>query len=251
MPTNIGYTTTVIDAKTRARLANADIDANLLRLAEQLRPADYAPIKKILTALGGRWDRRHGAVVFPAGTDVATLVRDTLAAGRTPLPARTRDGYVPTPTDLADEICAYPYHDLTWLPDKATVLEPSAGGGALTDAIIRVNRGVRVIAVEPDPDRAGAINRHRGKVRVANTSIEAFAACANAAGERFDAAVMNPPFTLPQQANVWIEHIHLVWDCSNPAPGWSPSCPTRSPTAPMHATTAFATSSTSTAHPIR
>ncbi len=204
-----------IDERTRAVLAAAHINGTHLRLAEQLTPDEYAPVRQILEALGGVWTRGVGALVFPAGTDVAALIGQTLATGRIPLPARTADGCVPTPAALAADLCTYPHHDLAWLPAGARVLEPSAGTGRLVDAILTTNPTVGVTAVEPDPHRAASIDPHDGQVTVVPASLEAFARAADT-GERFAAAVMNPPFATPGQPTLWIDHVRLAFDLLAP-----------------------------------
>jgi SAM-dependent methyltransferase len=205
-----------IDGRTRDILTGAQIDGTHLRLTEQLPPDEYAPVKQILEALGGLWTRRHGALVFPAGTDVASLIADTLTAGYVPLPAQTLDGFVPTPHDLADDICGFPYTDLAWLPPGAPVLEPSAGSGALVNAALRANPGIAVTAVEPNPHRADAVRDGHGEVTVHADTFEEFAARAKAAGDRYAAAVMNPPFAVPGNPSMWIDHVRLAWDLLRP-----------------------------------
>ena len=200
-----------IDERTRAVLAAAHIDGTHLRLAEHLTPDEYALVKQILEALGGVWTRSVGALVFPAGTDVAALIGQTLATGRIPLPARTADGFVPTPAALAADLCGYPYHDLAWLPAGARVLEPSAGTGRLVDAILSTNPTVGVTAVEPDPHRAGRIDPRDGQVTVVPASLEEFAARTADTGAGFAAAVLNPPFATPGQPTLWIDHVRLAF----------------------------------------
>jgi hypothetical protein len=127
----ITFSRRAIDPRTRHILATAHINGTQVRLAEQLAPGDYAPVKKILEALGGVWTRSVDALVFPADRDPAHLIADTLTAGRVPLPARTSDGFVRTPDDIAEHVCGYPYTNLRFLPEGASVLEPSAGAGAI------------------------------------------------------------------------------------------------------------------------
>jgi methylase of polypeptide subunit release factors len=134
------------------------------------------------------------------------LVADAARTRRLRGSARRHSGYVRTPDDIADLLCGPAHPDLRWLPAGARVLEPSAGDGSLVAAILRANPRVAVIAVEPDPIRAAVCataNPAAGDaVQVAVSTFERYATTAIRAGIQFDAIVMNPPFTLPGQADV-------------------------------------------------
>ena len=141
-------------------------------------------------------------------------IADIPHTGAFPRTARTSRGYARTPAELADLICQPPHHDLPWLPAGARVLEPSAGDGTLVAAILRANPAVVVTAVEPDPDRAAmcaaASPLSKTSVQVHVTTFEQYASTALRDHLDFDGIVMNPPFTLPGQADVWFEHLRLA-----------------------------------------
>ncbi|MFF0532819.1 class I SAM-dependent methyltransferase [Nocardia amikacinitolerans] len=88
------------------------------------------------------------------------------------------------------------------------MLKPSAGDGALVRAILATNPAVEVTAVEPDRERAAAID-YDPQVTIAIASFEEFAATAT---PRYAAVVMNPPFALPGQPTVWMDHLYTAWD---------------------------------------
>ncbi|MEU4244284.1 methyltransferase [Actinoplanes sp. NPDC026619] len=148
------------------------------------------------------------------------LHAEALRSGKTPLPVRDRAGYVRTPDQLADALCTWPDHDLCWLPAGARVLEPSAGDGSLVAAILRANPRVTVTAVEPHPVRAQACADRNagagGDVAVHVTTFEQYAAGAARAGTLFDAVVMNPPFAVAGQADVWLDHLRAAWHLLRP-----------------------------------
>jgi predicted RNA methylase len=156
-----------------------------------------------------------------AADPVARELRsEALTSGRRTLPARERAGYVRTPDSLADELCAWPHHDLRWLAPGARVLEPSAGDGALVAAILRCNPQVAVTAVEPHLIRAQACTDRTAAsaadVTVHVGTFEQYAMTAARAGTRFDAVVMNPPFAIAGQADVWLEHLRTAWHLLRP-----------------------------------
>jgi predicted RNA methylase len=160
--------------------------------------------------------------VDPAARDAATqeVVAEALRSGRQPLPAAARSGYVRTPDTLADQLCAWPHHDLRWLPAGARVLEPSAGDGSLVAAILRTNPGVTVTAVESNPVRAAVcaatMAGHGPAVTVHTTTFEQYATTAIRERTVVDAVVMNPPFAVAAQSDVWLEHLRTAWHLLRP-----------------------------------
>jgi hypothetical protein len=180
----------------RAALTAAHVDGTRVRLAEQLPADDYREVAAVLAALGGLWSPAQHATLFPDGSDPDVLIRATLEAGVALLHPRTTDGWVRTPDELAGDLVGYPHSDLAWLPAGAQVLEPSAGIGSLVAAMLRANPHLTVTAVEPDPARSGVCAGLGHQVSVRTQTFESFGARAMAQGLRYEAIVMNPPFTL-------------------------------------------------------
>jgi predicted RNA methylase len=156
------------------------------------------------------------ATVFPDGEDPAALIAQALAARTVPLHPRAAEGWVRTPDDLGDSLCEYPHSDLRWLPPGSRVLEPSAGVGSLVAAILRTNPDVQIQAVEPNTRRAGVCASLGDAVAVHVGGFESYAATAIRNKTMFDAVVMNPPFAVPGDRTVWIEHLRLAWHLLRP-----------------------------------
>ena len=96
----------------------------------------------------------------------------------------------PTPASLADEVVAY-----ADIEPGMRVLEPSAGMGALLDAIDRAVDGVHAVAVEINATLANRIDATRRAVVHGDflaCDAESFAALVP--DGQFDRIVMNPPF---------------------------------------------------------
>lgn len=197
----------VVDGTELARgiLTNsAQIDGFVLRLTcGQLPRQHYAAVNKALEALGGKWNRKLSGHVFDANPSAALAA--FLGGAVLPKPARTAEGYVPTPAALAARIVAE-HTDIGDLVDEATVLEPSAGDGPFVRAVLDANPGITVVAVEPNADRLAKIGAVGAQV--VNSTFEDFAQ--ENAGRLFDAVVMNPPFTVPGRPSVWIDHVLLA-----------------------------------------
>lgn len=195
----------------RDALENAHVDGTRVQLADRLTTGDFEQVTKVFAALGGLWSPAADAIVFPDGSDPAALIAGTLTGGLVPLHPRTAEGWVRTPDTLADDLCSYPHTDLPWLPAGSEVLEPSAGIGSLATAMLRANPGLRVTAVEPHRSRAGVCASLGDAVTVHTERFETFAARAIPAGRQYTAIVMNPPFSIPGDRHIWIEHLRLAW----------------------------------------
>ncbi|MGH7743399.1 MAG: methyltransferase [Candidatus Dormibacteria bacterium] len=162
---------------------------------------------------GGRWDRKAQAYVYQR--DPREDLERVTGSRVIPPPCATRDkelSYWATPPALAKELVA----GLPLDPGHC-VLEPSAGDGALVRAVREQHPQARVTAVEPDPARWTVLSAQfalsDGIVWPA-TTFEEYAA--DAAGVRFDAVVMNPPFTLRGRRYAWAEHLVLAWGLLRP-----------------------------------
>ncbi|WP_306211088.1 methyltransferase [Actinoplanes sp. RD1] len=200
-----------LPAVVREALTGARIDGTRVHLTQQLPPEDYRQVASVLATLGGIWSPTQRATLFPDGSDPHTLITATLAKGVVPLHPRAAEGWVRTPDDLADDLCAYPNSDLAELPAGSAVLEPSAGIGSLVAAMLRANPHLDVAAVEPHPSRASVCAALDPAITVHAETFEAFAARTTATGLRYAAIVMNPPFAVPHDKSIWVEHLRLAW----------------------------------------
>lgn len=196
------------DPLTRARdilSESSEIEGVTLRLTcGQLARPDYVAVNKALEAMGGKWNRKAGGHIFEA--DPTEAVSAFVNGGPLAKPARTAEGYVPTPDVLAAKVVAE-YSNVADLSAGFAVLEPSAGDGAFVRAILDANPHGCVVAVEPDLSRLARVEEmHR--VRRVHGTFEDFAARTE---ERFDSVVMNPPFAVPGQPTIWIDHVRLAF----------------------------------------
>jgi len=151
--------------------------------------------------------------------------------------ARVIDGFVRTPAGLADDLVSG-HRDMSAFTWGARILEPSAGDGAIVRAILEGDRDVTVIAVEPNGERADALDAlsgeadHAGRVIVFRGALEQYAEhvawCreyptaevaglpATMHGDPFDGVIMNPPFGDSSRDLVWIDHVRTAWEMLRP-----------------------------------
>jgi predicted RNA methylase len=176
-------------------LSGATIEGRHVRLSGTLDRGVYVQVDKVLKALGGQWDRKAAAHVFPY--DAAEVLDPVFLTGNY-TDTRVALGQFDTPAELASNLAALA---IPVTHGKPLVLEPSAGNGALARAA-RL-RGADVRCVEIDARRAFTLREYGFPVREADfLSIDP-----DTVRNRFDAVLMNPPFA--KQAD--IDHIrHAV-----------------------------------------
>lgn len=188
--------TRAIPDDVAAILRRSTYEGDRLILPGTLDRADYQRVNKAIEGIGGVWNRAAKAHVFrgqahelvAAALDAGGYVDDRL------------NGYFPTPDWLADSIVqragVAPGHE---------VLEPSAGEGAIADAVRRAV-GVSPTCVELDRRRV---------LVLAGKSYEVLGVdfLALPVGWRaFDRVVMNPPFAKGQD----VQHVRHAYAMLRP-----------------------------------
>lgn len=156
--------------------------------------AQYQAIKPYLTLMGCVWDRKKATHIFQNGTEMFDIV---CASGI--LPELNPFAYYPTPKPVVDRLWAY-------VSDcYDTMLEPSAGSGAI--ALEGIQRGLQVDCIEIDP-----INVARLK-KIGLNVIHQGDCLTYRPNKRYDIAVMNPPFTIDGDRHHYMKHILYALSC--------------------------------------
>lgn len=147
----------------------------------KLDPPIYKAVDKFLIALGGRWNKSKQGHHFPAGTEkVGEAIREGMATDV----KRTLEQFF-TPADIADQVVA-----LAQIGPQHRVLEPSAGDGALIEAIAKAHPTAIIHALEIDPV---LIERLTQKFTLRATIAQGDFLHVEMQ-PTFDRVVMNPPF---------------------------------------------------------
>lgn len=172
-------------------LLRSKIEGNVLKLPPEQLPRDlYVEVNKVLDAGGGKWNRSQKGHVFPSEDrlrDLALQWQD----GDEVVHVKKKTQAFYTPTELADELIHF-----AGVGSGHTVLEPSAGEGAIVERLVHF--GCNVVAVEIDKVSASTLEKKFPALPVHNVD---FLMLSNL--PKFDAVVMNPPFTGGQD----IEHV--------------------------------------------
>lgn len=146
----------------------------------------YQQVDKALQAMGGKWSRKHAAHVFDDDT-TADMIQARIDAAITIGEVTTNAdlGFFATPEPLARELAA-----MAEIEERHSVLEPSAGLGALYEAIKHYDP-IFVALVERDAERRNKLKlmQRNGDEVCEHDDFLDFEE-----SEPYDRVVMNPPF---------------------------------------------------------
>lgn len=154
---------------------------------ETLDRALYEKVNKALTAMGGKWNRGAKAHVFK--TDPRPQVDGLLEAGSLTV---ERDGFFETPRAVVERMLELVPIDV----EGMTVLEPSAGLGAIARVLDDKAPKAFYVLVEKNPDRAESLKKEFGDdpyFAVACGNFLEFPA-GSLVFNGYDRIYMNPPF---------------------------------------------------------
>lgn len=186
-----------------AVLSAMEVSGNIVRFPaamERLERKLYERTNAVLVELGGKWTRKAEGHVF--SSDPAERLDAAIVSGEVSTAKET--GFFPTPIALAKRLC-----ELADVRPGQAALEPSAGTGRIVMALQRA--GAKVVAVENNPERIGALLTVLGARDVLAEDFLALAAgriprsVQDGPGflDPFDCVCMNPPFSRQQD----IDHV--------------------------------------------
>lgn len=172
------------------------LNGKLFSLPEgQLERKLYQDVSKLLGGIGAKWSTKHKAFVFDV-SEPEGLLEDL--KGGTKRNLKQEFQFFETPQDIAD----YMVNELL-LSNGQTVWEPSAGRGALIDAVLRYGRQVGIFAHELMPDNEKILR----KKYTANFYFLGNDCLKHSEQIKFDRIIANPPFSKNQD----IDHIRKMY----------------------------------------
>jgi len=155
----------------------------------QLDRATYTKVNKVLEAAGGKWNRSAKAHVF--NEDAGDRIDQVIMTGEVDVP-KDEFEFFPTPSRIVDQMLK-----AADLFDGCTVLEPSAGRGAI--AFAAANCGATVDAIEL---MEANFNHLRVTGNLQNITRADFMDVEPVA--KYDRVLMNPPFSKRQD----VKHVN-------------------------------------------
>lgn len=182
---------TMIDGDVLAVLRDATMVGCNVQLPGQLDRRLYLRVDKVLQELGGRWDRKARAHVFPS--EARACVEDAIEAGAF---RGLKDTYqwFQTPAEVAERLV-----DALSIPTSGSflLLEPSAGDGAILRKLaaqVPVG-GLRVVANEIDKRHEAPLTAAMQLFPEAHLIWVDFLTTVPSTPPIFDFVLMNPPFS--------------------------------------------------------
>jgi hypothetical protein len=186
-----------IDESTMLVLEQCRIDNNKLFLPPtQLDRKLYEKVNKALEAMGGKWNRSAKAHLFP--NNPSDLIEQTLGTGDV-VNLKQELQYFPTPIGVINLML-----DKLRLAgvEKGTVLEPSAGEGAIASRLRDVGFNVDVCEIHEPFRKKLALD---GFKVLPESDFLKMKRCG-----QYDAVVANPPFTKQQDVDHVIHMLGMV-----------------------------------------
>lgn len=176
-----------------------------------LPAALWKKVHEMLTRMGAKGGSRKGQPYVFETSRSGDLVA-FIAGGPPPQPERITKGWVPTPDTLAADVVAR-FAQLSEVPKRGRMLEPSAAQGALVRAVVAIRPDLDVTAVEPVDERAAQLEQiEQAAGLVFHGTLEDYERHHHATWIRpYDLIVMNPPYSMPHKPQVWIEHVKRAW----------------------------------------
>lgn len=170
------------------------VENNIVRLPpEQLDRNLYLEVKRKLELIGGKWKggKEQGFVFSDDPSELLTQIANGEERN-----LKKELQFFATPARLADKMVL-----LADLKEQESVLEPSAGQGAIIEAILRIGPKVTIQCYE-----ISAINRKFLEKLECSIEGEDFFEAADTF--KYDKIIANPPFS----GNQDISHIYAMWD---------------------------------------
>lgn len=180
------------------------VDGNIVKLpAGQLDRKLYQDVAKALELIGGKW--KGGKImgfVFPS--DPSELLEQIANGENRNLKKEFQ--FFATPASLAREMVFYA--DMDKLNGHAKIIEPSAGQGAIINAIFEKSNIRQVDCCEIMPLNKTFLQKIEGALLVCDD----FLALPESFNNYYDRVLANPPFAKNQD----IDHIYKMYDVCKP-----------------------------------
>lgn len=184
-------------------LNNCTVEGNVVKLPEgQLDRKDYEAVAKALQGIGGKW--KGGKVmgfVFPSDP----TERLAQIQGGEKINLKKEFQFFATPAAIADILV-----ELANIQAGDTILEPSAGQGAIIEAVRRRDKSVNITGIELMRDNYLILNEKFPHERKVNCMIEEdFLKRAHMMENEYSKVIANPPFAKNQD----IDHVRAMYAC--------------------------------------
>lgn len=162
-------------------LSASRCDGNNLFITGQLDRNLYTKTNKVLEAAGGKWNRKAKAHIFDG--NASDRIEQIILTGDVLVPKDDFE-FFPTPESVAELII-----NLADIKPGMSVLEPSAGRGALAIAAKSVSDNINIHMIEMMPEN----NSYLKELNIGTVGEPCDFLCTEP-DVKYDRIVMNPPF---------------------------------------------------------
>lgn len=171
-----------IDSTVLDVLSNATTEGNSLKLTGTLDRKLYVSTNKVLEIAGGKWNRKTQSHLFDGD---ASEIMDQIILTGTIQDKKQELGFFPTPLAVIERLI-----EKAEIHNGDSILEPSAGSGAILRVLRQRFPLNRLVACEIDESRTEIVNM---ATRVHYGDFLDLRSVSNETG-MFDRIIMNPPF---------------------------------------------------------
>lgn len=188
----------VIDALKLSRVIQQDSEYQLVG-APQLKRKDYEQFMQVVSALKGVWYKQRHRFAYDPSLKLAEVLEEGKVPQSNPL------AFFPTSKDVCESIVIVGDLD-DYFPDDLTMLEPSAGDGAIASYFRDHfgHTGLMIDCVELDESNRELLEQ-QGFSLVGRNFLE------DEINKQYDLIVMNPPF----KGSEYLKHIKKAYDLLN------------------------------------
>lgn len=183
------------------------VDGSVVKLPNiQLERDTYNEVKKQFEAAGGKWNRGKQGFLFKSD-EFAQNAIDKLNSGTDTVAIKKDTQFYATPDGIADKLAEKLF--LGFSDDKIknfTVLEPSAGQGALIKAVHRKYPDLKVDCFEIQEENCNVLSKFPNVRLLGRDFLEA------SGRNQYDLIIANPPFSKNQD----IKHFNHMLDFLKP-----------------------------------
>jgi predicted RNA methylase len=191
-----------ISDENKGILSRGRIDGNLYFLPSVVLSREkYLEINKVLGLCGGKWNRAKKAHIFESEEKAKSII-EAQEKGEV-IDKKKTFQFFETSEKVAKQMV-----ELAEIKDGMVVLEPSAGHGAIAEAIAKYGGSLDIglMMVEIDPEKCKVLDSKK----IGNVLCEDFLGTFAKEYGKFARILMNPPFSEGQDA----EHIlHAYENC--------------------------------------
>jgi len=178
-------------------LSRVTVEGNTILLTcGQLERKQYLAVNEILENMGGKWNKKAKGHIF--SEDPTDRLEAVLLTGEITPPKK--NGYFPTPSEVVTRLV-----ELAGLEWGMTVLEPSAGQGAIADEIIKIVGKHHLSCYEILEENCKVL---QGKgYEYSNVDF-----LGQTDVPYVDRVIMNPPFSVEGNGQSDITHVLHAWE---------------------------------------